>query len=424
MIGGDAALALVCHRNHRMSFVFEAAQAAGIRLVLIYDSSESEPPHGLPGVVGYWRLPVFEDPNAALKEFVDGAETRGIGGVMTLREEAIIWTAEAARRLGTPGIPPSVAALVRNKYRMRQALAQAGLRTPAFAHINDPGDISSVESLGFPLVIKPLAGWGSAGVMLARSVEDLHERIRTVWAVQERDLSRFYEKTDTPGLVVEQYLPGKEFVVECFVDGDGVHVMAVGDKGHPQGPWFEETIYRLREDLDSVQVMALREAACAGVKALGITMGAAHVEMRLDAEGLPYVIEIGARIGGSGVSHFIVEQGTGVSFAGLCMSAALGLPTPPLPDALPVRKISANYIIPLRGAGRFCGFIGMDAVCQHSETVRVLTFFESGHVVPPPPAFGGYPGFIFSVHPTQAAARSYHRWLDDTLCNEWEDVSP
>ena len=407
-----------------MSFVFEAAQAAGIRLVLIYDSSESEPPHGLPGVVGYWRLPVFEDPSAALKEFVDGAETRGIGGVMTLREEAIIWTAEAARRLGTPGISPAVAALVRNKYRMRQALAQAGLRTPTFAHINDPGDISSVESLGFPLVIKPLAGWGSAGVMLARSVEDLHERIRTVWAVQERDLSRFYEKTDTPGLVVEQYLPGKEFVAECFVDCDGVHVMAVGDKGHPQGPWFEETIYRLREDLDSVQVMALREAACAGVKALGITMGAAHVEMRLDAEGLPYVIEIGARIGGSGVSHFIVEQGTGVSFAGLCMSAALGLPTPQLPDALPVRKISANYIIPLQGAGRFCGFIGMDAVRQHSETVRVLTFFESGHVVPPPPAFGGYPGFIFSVHPSQAAAQAYHRWLDETLRNEWQDVSP
>ena len=424
MIDGDAALALVCHRNHRMSFVFEAAQTAGIRLVLIYDSSESEPPHGLPGVVGYWRLPVFEDPDAALKEFVDGAGTRGLGGVMTLREEAIIWTAEAARRLGTPGIPPAVAALVRNKYRMRQALAQAGLRTPTFAHINDPGDISSVESLGFPLVIKPLAGWGSAGVMLARSVEELHERIRTVWAMQERDLSRFYEKTDTPGLVVEQYLPGKEFVVECFVDGDGVHVMAVGDKGHPQGPWFEETIYRLREDLDSVQVMALREAACAGVKALGITMGAAHVEMRLDAEGLPYVIEIGARIGGSGVSHFIVEQGTGVSLAELCMLQALGLPTSPLPDALPVRKVSANYIIPLRGEGRFCGFIGMDAVRQHPETARVLTFFEPGHIVPPPPAFGGYPGFIFSVHPTQAAARSYHRWLDDTLCNEWEDVSP
>ena len=44
MIGGDAALALVCHRNHRMSFVFEAAQAAGVRLVLIHDASENEPP--------------------------------------------------------------------------------------------------------------------------------------------------------------------------------------------------------------------------------------------------------------------------------------------------------------------------------------------------------------------------------------------
>jgi hypothetical protein len=154
--------------------------------------------------------------------------------------------------------------------------------------------------------------------------------------------------------------------------------------------------------------------------ALGITMGAAHVEMRLDAQGHPHLLEIGARIGGSGVSHFVVEQSTGVSLVELCMLSALGLPTPSLPPALPAQKAAANYIIPLRGMGRFKEYAGLEQVKSHPDTSRVITFFDVGHVSPPPPAFGGYPGFIFSVHDSNEAAQHYHDWLDKTLNVVWE----
>jgi len=142
--------------------------------------------------------------------------------------------------------------------------------------------------------------------------------------------------------------------------------------------------------------------------------------LRLDANQTPYVIEVGARIGGSGVSHFIVEQGTGVSFARLCMQAALGLPTPALPPALTARKVAANYIIPLHGHGRFAGFCGMEAVAAHPQTARVIPFFSPGHVVPPPPAFGGYPGFVFSTHHSLHDATAYHQWLDASLGICWQ----
>ena len=143
------------------------------------------------------------------------------------------------------------------------------------------------------------------------------------------------------------------------------------------------------------------------------------MELRLDANQQAYVIEIGARIGGSGVSHFVVEQSTGVSFAALCMKAALGLPTPALPDVLPAARVAANYIIPLRGDGRFNGFSGLEKVAEHPETARIVTFFEAGHLSPPPPAFGGYPGFIFSVHASDEAASAYHQWLDASLSINW-----
>ncbi|EGH18231.1 hypothetical protein Pgy4_35298, partial [Pseudomonas savastanoi pv. glycinea str. race 4] len=67
----------------------------------------------------------------------------------------------------------------------------------------------------------------------------------------------------------------------------------------------------------------------------------------------------------------------------------------------------------------FSGFLGLNKVEQHPETARVVTFFKAGHISPPPPAFGGYPGFIFSVHSCEEAANAYHQWLDDTLSVSW-----
>lgn len=414
-------LALVCQRNAKLPFIFEAAQAANIELVMIYDTAESAPTQRPAAVTSTWQLPVFDNPEAALEAFATGVKERNIAGVMTLREEAILWTALAAKKINTPGIEPEVAALTRNKYLMRQAFAKAGLRTPRFFYIDNPEDLSQVHALDYPLVIKPVSGWASTGVMLAKNSTELPDLVKAVWNVQHKDMARFNDKNKPLGLVVEQYLPGKEFVVECFVDTAGVHVLAVGDKGQPEGPWFEETIYRQRCDRDDPLVIALCEVACSGVKALGINTGAAHVELRLDANNLPYIIEIGARIGGSGVSHFIVEQGTGVSFAKLCMKAALAEQNPTLPDILPAKKVAANYIIPLHGYGRFCGFSGLDKVAQHPQTTKTIIFFEPNHISPPPPAFGGYPGFIFSVHASDQEAHDYHKWLDDTLSILWKN---
>ncbi|WP_375678029.1 acetyl-CoA carboxylase biotin carboxylase subunit family protein [Bartonella sp. AP72JLCBS] len=415
-------LALVCQRNAKLPFIFEAAQAANIELVMIYDTAESVPSQHPAAVTSTWQLPVFDNPEAALDTFAKEAKERNISGVMTLREEAILWTALAAKKINTPSIEPEVAALTRNKYLMRQAFAKAGLRTPGFFYIDHPEDLSKTQALDYPLVIKPVSGWASTGVMLAKNSAELPDLIKAVWNVQHKDMARFNDKNKPVGLVVEQYLPGKEFVVECFVDTAGVHVLAVGDKGRPEGPWFEETIYRQRCDIDDPLIIALCETACSGVKALGINMGAAHVELRLDANNLPYIIEIGARIGGSGVSHFIVEQGTGISFAKLCMNAALAEQTPDLPDILPAEKVAANYIIPLCGHGRFSGFSGLDKVAQHPQTARTIIFFETNHISPPPPAFGGYPGFIFSVHNSNEEARNYHKWLDDTLSIIWQHI--
>jgi len=265
-------LAFICFKNHKLPFMFEAAQAAGFDLVFVHDGDEPVP-QNLPAVCDVWKLPVFSSPDSALRMFADGYQKYGIGGVMTVREEAVIWAARAAACIGSAGISVRAAQLARDKYAMRRAFAAAGLRVPGFVHVRDPGDLAQAAALGFPLVVKPVSGVSSAGVMLARSPQELREWTGAVWQLQARDLARFYDRDATPGLVVEQYVPGPEFVAECFVDADGVHVLAIGEKGQPQGPWFEETVYRQRMDWDSPLLLQTGDAARSAVRALGISMG-------------------------------------------------------------------------------------------------------------------------------------------------------
>ncbi|ODA90759.1 hypothetical protein ATY41_08925 [Leifsonia xyli subsp. xyli] len=76
--------------------------------------------------------------------------------------------------------------------------------------------------------------------------------------------------------------------------------------------------------------------------------GPTHTELRLDSDGVPYILEIGARVGGSGVSHAIVESATGVDFFAEAFAVALGrrpgsfgAPAPGYVNA------AGNYISPL-----------------------------------------------------------------------------
>ncbi|WP_366657581.1 ATP-grasp domain-containing protein [Fodinicurvata sp. EGI_FJ10296] len=415
MSGGP--VLLVCQRSAKLPFVFEAASRAGIDLIALHDSGEPAP-LGVPAVVDTLALPVFTDPERALDELAEQAGRLGLAGVFTVREEAVVWTANAAARLCLPALSPKAAALTRDKGAMRRAFQAAGLPVPGFVSLNGPENIDAARHLSPPLVVKPSGGWSSTGVIRVDSQDALPGAMSAVAAIQKRDLNRYYGGM-APRIIVEEYLDGAEFVVECFVRAGNVHVLAVGDKGCPTGPWFEETVYAVRNDLDDPAIAALIEAAANGIRAIGLTTGPAHVELRQDRHGRPHLLEIGARIGGSGVSDFIVEEATGLSFTGLCLDAARGRQMPELPPVSWPTRIPGNYIIPLAGHGRFDGIDGLETALAHPDTRRVVPLLPEGTQVPAPPAFAGYPGFIFSVHDTPDDARAYHQWLDQMVRPRW-----
>ncbi|WP_432057014.1 ATP-grasp domain-containing protein [Streptomyces sp. bgisy022] len=404
-------LVLVYQRT-TLPWVFESAERAGIDLVLVprpdEDVSEKRLP---PAVVDVVRLDVESDPAGALAALRRRYEEDPFQGIVTLYDPAVPFVAETAELLGLPGIGREAARSAQDKRVMRERLAAAGLHTPGFVRLDDPADWAAAAHLAFPVVVKPAQGFSSLGVTKADTPQSLKGVVDEVWQTCASKLGR------VDGLVVEEYLDGPEFAVESLAHGGDVRILTIGYKGDPQGPHFEEGVYRAPAALpDAVRDAILREVTAAH-RALGITDGPTHTELRLRGGGTPYLLEMGARIGGSGVSHYIASAVTGIDLAAQALRIAAGITPEPLGAGsmpMPVAA-AANYIVPCHGSGRITAIRGLDELRNDPRVDHVVQMLFPGDVVRPYPDFTGYPAFVLSRHADTSEAEAFHRYLDQAV---------
>ena len=102
------------------------------------------------------------------------AEGLAPDGVCTFNEMSVPIAARLAEALSLPGNPVAAVDAARDKFATRAIMQDAGLATPANALIEKPEDLdAAAEKVGFPAVIKPIAGAGSMGVVRVDSKEEL-----------------------------------------------------------------------------------------------------------------------------------------------------------------------------------------------------------------------------------------------------------
>jgi len=404
-------------------FVFDAAVAEGIDLICLTAPGESASA-GRPAVRGSICLDLFGAPERALDRLAAAAPGLGLDGLVTLREEAVVWTARAAERLGLPGLVPEAAEAACDKAAMRARFAAAGLNRPPH-RVLDPADPPVLsDGMGFPVVVKPALGSASRGVLRVDDPAGLAAAVTRVRALGQGGAA----------VLVEGYVDGPELVVEAFAVAGRIHVLAIGVKGRVDGPTFEEIGYLVPAPLSPAVEAAVIAEVAGGMAALGLTEGPGHCELRLAGGTVPVLLEIGARLGGGGITAFTVEAATGVCPARMTLRRALGLAPAPspglgpgpqehLPARLPVRAAAGVWSIPLGGHGQLDRFDGIDAVRAHPDTRHLLTFLESGALVRPYPEGGAYLGFVLSQHDSVMAGRAYHQWLDETLIARWSPAA-
>jgi argininosuccinate lyase len=237
-----------------------------------------------------------------------------LAGVTSSSEYFIAGAAHLAGSHGLPAPDPVAVANCRDKWRQRRTLAAAGIRVPRFAHATSVAQAAQAAvHIGLPVVVKPVAGSGSAGVRLCSTDEEVR-----LWAA-----ALLADPETTGRMLVEQYVPGAEFSVETFDD----RVVAVIGKHLGPVPHFVEIGHDLPAAVSGPIQRRLGAVTLRCLGALGLGFGAAHTELRVDSDGIA-VVEVNPRLAG-GMIPAMIKLAGGPDLVDAVVAKASGQPVPP-----------------------------------------------------------------------------------------------
>jgi biotin carboxylase len=342
----------------------------------------------------------FADPTHAAEQARAFAEQYPVSAVAGVDDDTAILAATIAKSLGVRGNSIEAMTAARDKHRQRELLAAAGVPVPRFAlHEIGADPAAAADAAPYPCVLKPLRLSASRGVIRADDRAQFltaHARLAKILATPEAAACGEPAKR----YLVEEFIAGDEVAVEGLVTGGGLTVLAIFDKPDPlNGPYFEETIYVTPSRLPAEAQRAIGDAAARAVKALGISDGPVHAELRWNARGA-WLIELAARpIGGrcSAVLRFGPDL---VTLEEIILRQALGLPIQSL-EREPAA--SGVMMIPVPGAGVLREVRGQAEAGAVANVTDVAITAHPGQRLVPWPEGSRYPGFIFARAETPPA---------------------
>ena len=370
----------------------EAAEKLGVRLVFASDRCDQlDDP--------WWdqAIPVrFVDEPGSLHTVIEALVANPPDGVIAVGDRPVTLAARVNEAFGLPGNPVDAALASRHKLESRRALQAAGLAVPTFRAVSladDPRALSM--SFAYPSVVKPLAMSGSRGVIRVNDSCEFvgaFERLRTL--MDQPDV-RIERDSAHAMLLVESFIPGREYAVEGVLTNGKFHSLAVFDKPDPlDGPFFEETIYVTPSREPSLVQDAITSAVSAGAAALGLRHGPLHAECRVNDAGV-HLLEIAARpIGGlcSKALRF-VSAGGEASLEEVLLRHALQQDVSGFSRE---RRASGVMMIPIPHRGIFKSVDGQRDARAVPDIVDVTITAKPDAKLIPLPEGKTYLGFIFA----------------------------
>jgi biotin carboxylase len=397
--GVPRVLLILPSATYRAHDFTRAATDVGAELVVASDRRQA-----LSAFLGDRALVLpLDRPADAAERVVSHAERTAFDAVIAVDDQGIKTAALAARRLGLKTSDPDAVARTRDKAAMRDALEAASVPQPRYRVAGAQDDVAAIaEEIGPPVVIKPLSLAASKGVIradTAATAARTAERVRSIAA-----------NLDHP-LLVESFVPGDEVAVEGLLRAGELETLAVFDKPDPlDGPYFEETIYVTPSRKPQATVGAIERTTAQAARALGLTEGPIHAELRVDGDQVT-LLEIAARSIG-GLCSRALRFGAGVSLEEVILRHALDLP---IDDLARADRASGVMMLPIPRAGLLHEVRGQDDARAVPGIAGLEISIAPGRPVKALPEGDRYLGFMFARGDTpadvEAALREAHARL-------------
>jgi biotin carboxylase len=329
----------------------------------------------------------FADPGGAVAVVALAASRIPLQAVVPADEAGVLVAAQIAERLGLPSSPVMAVAATRNKSVLRERLQTAGVIQPRW-WLWPKGEC--LPPLDYPVVVKPLDQAASRGVIRAEDQDQLLAAGQRI-----RQMLRGDPECSTPAaqsLLVEEFVAGPEVAVEALLMAGEMRLLAIYDKPEPlDGPFFEETIYTVPSKLPRARQLEVESALGSAVRALGLTEGAIHAELRLGWEH-PALIDLASRSIGGRCSR-VLNFRSGRTLEELVLLAALGEDPGNLELDPRARGV---MMLPVPKSGTLRSVAGRDAVLAMAGVEEVELTVPVGGRVRSWPEGERYLGFIFA----------------------------
>lgn len=395
---------MVPSATYRATDFLEAARRLGAEVTVA-----SERRQAMSGLMGNNALTVpLGRPREAAERIARLSDRAPLDAIVAVDDAGVETAALAAKRLGLVHNPPEAVVASRDKAKMREALAAAGIAQPAFRVAGPDDDVASIAAaVGLPCVVKPVGLSGSRGVIRAddpRSAAAAATRIRGILAAAGED--------EAGPLLVERFVSGPEVALEGLLRDGRLEVLALFDKPDPlDGPYFEETVYVTPSRHPAALRTEVTAVAAAAAEALGIRQGPLHAELRLGDSG-PRILELAARSIG-GLCGRALRFGAGVSLEEVILRHALGRSLEGL-DREPAA--AGVMMIPVPRGGVLQEVRGRDRALAVRGVAGIDMTITPGRPVVPLPDGDRYLGFIYARGPgpqeVESALRAAHAQLD------------
>ncbi len=182
-----------------------------------------------------------------------------------------------------------------DKALCKRLVSSYGVRSAPFALLS-PGDENSLPDLRYPVIVKPNAEGSGKGITENCVAEDPSAL---------RDMLRSLFRSYGEDMLAETFLPGREFTVGLLGNGDDLMVFPPMEivYEHPTQGEYSIYSYEIKKnfrqhvryvcpaDIPDEPSREMTEAARTVFNALGCR-DFARVDFRMDAEGVPYFLEI------------------------------------------------------------------------------------------------------------------------------------
>ena len=349
-----------------MAYFTRALAAVGATVIGVGD----QPPSALPDVardaLAHYEHVNLTDEPGVLGALHGLARHASIDQVECLWEPYMILAARVRESFGIPGMTVEETVPYRDKERMKQQIDAAGIRTPWHASATSVAGVwEAAERVGYPLIVKPIAGAGSADTYRVDSPQELSEVLPLLRHV--------------PEVSVEEFVDGEEFTYDTVCAGGSIlfeNIMWYRPRPLQMKmyEWISPTSIVLR-DLTVPHLEGGRQMGAQVIDALGFRSGFTHMEWYRKADGEAVFGEIGGRPPGARVVDLMNYSTDGDLYIAWAEAVVHGRLSRQLE-----RRFNAGCVFKrAHGVGRISHIEGLEELlAQYGEHVMAIDLLPIG----------------------------------------------